>query len=158
METNSFRRYGDDQNVRRSLAVTCLSYQCLWLMMHRREGQWGGCWKQVTVQVSPRFKWCLCELHLILCSALGTILLWLRLEWLKMWYFCFPAAPPLSYWSNVGREQKEIETFLSSTADLLCNPCPSPWAFASQAPLWELYDGRILLRQSQVVQGSARRR
>lgn len=94
----------------------------------------------------------------LLCSALGTILLRLRLEWFKMWYFCSPAAPPLSYWSNVGREQKEIETCLSSTADLLCNPCPSPWAFASQAALEsfmmeESYLGKARLSKDLHVEG-----
>lgn len=158
METSSHKRSRDGWNVRRSLDVTCLSYQCLWLMMHRREGYWGGPWKQVTVQVSRSVKWCLCELHLILCTTLGTLLLWLCLEQPKMWYFYSPTALPLSYWSSVGREQEGSVTCLSSSADLLCNPCPSPWGFFSPGTAWELCDGRILLEQSQVVQGSARRR
>lgn len=155
METSSHKRNGDDCNVRRRLAVTWLSYQCLWLMMHRREGYWGCCWKQVTVQVSRSVKWCFCELHLILCSTLGTVLLWLCLEWLKTWYVYSPAAPPLGYWSNVGREQEGSETCLHSSADLLYNSCRS---FCAPGTAWEVYDGRILLEQSQVVQGSACRR
>lgn len=133
METSSHKRNGDNCNVRRSLTVICLSYQCLWLMTHRREGHWGHCWKPVTVQVSRSVKSYV--LHLILCTTHGTILLWLCLAWLKMWYFSSPAPPPLSYQSDVGREQEGSQTCLSSSADLLCNPWPSPWAFVPQALL-----------------------
>lgn len=105
-------------------------------MVHKREVYWDGHWKQVTVQVSKNIKWCVCKLialNLLFCSLDHS--LWLHVEWLKIWWFYSPAAALLSYLSSVGREQEGTETCLSSSADLLCNPCPSPWIFAPQALL-----------------------
>lgn len=88
------------------------------------------------------------------CSTLGTMLLWLCLACLKMWYFCSAAAPSLSYSSNIGRKQEESKICLCSGANLLCNPCPSPWAFAPQALLESVMMGKSYLS----LQGSAHRR
>lgn len=131
------------------LLPVCLISVCGWWCTEGNNTE-VAVWKQMTIQVSRSVKWCLCELHLILCSALGAIPLWLRLEWSKMWYFCSPAAPPLSCWSNVGREQEGSETCLSSSADLLCNPCHSLWAFALQALLESFMMGKSYLSKARL--------
>ena len=67
-----------------------------------------------------------------------------------MRYFYSPAALTLSYWSNVGREQEGSKTCLSSSADLLCNPCPRLRAFAPQALLESFMMGESYLSKARL--------
>lgn len=74
-------------------------------------------------------------------------LLWMGLECLKVWYFSAMVLP-LSYISNVGRDQEGSEICLSSSADLLRNPCPRPRTFAHQALLENFMMGESYLSKA----------
>lgn len=134
------------------LFPVCFTSVCGWwctrvAVENRLQYKWAGA-----------LNWCLWELHSVLCSTLGTILLWMGLECLKVWYFSARALL-LSYVSNVGRDQEGSETCL--------NLVPVQIYFATPVPAQGLLLTRHCLRTlwweslswaKPVVQGAACRR